>query len=196
MIIVVIGRAGSGKTAVSKEICKLTEMPLVEMSPIVQKLTEGSKISRGQINTNTDQRTKQDPDWLWSPVHEALQQHNYHCVLSGIREPYLLHKIKELKQDTLILGLEVSPFNRYSRLCFRDGFFSVKDFRNIDTGTKKKDGYVGDNELGLDIALTGCDVMIDGNKSLEEVRRGIESLLIDRSIIRPRNVNVQFIKPK
>ena len=196
MIIVVIGRAGSGKTTYSKEICKMTEMPLVEMSTIVQNLTEGSKTSRGQINTNTDQRAKNDPDWLWNPVHKALQQHNCHCVLSGIREPYLLHKIKALKQETLVLGLEVSLFHRYSRLCFRDGFFSVKEFRNIDTGTKEKDGYVGDNELGIDITLTGCDVMIDGNKSLEEVKREIESLLIDRAVIRPRNVNVQFIKPR
>ena len=196
MIIVVIGRAGSGKTTYSKEICKMTEMPLVEMSMIVQNLTEGSKASRGQINANTDQRAKSDPDWLWNPVHEALQQHNYHCVLSGIREPYLLHKIKVLKQETLVLGLEVSLFNRYSRLCFRDGFFSVKEFRNIDIGTKEEDGYVGDDELGIDITLTGCNVMIDGNKSLEEVRREIESLLIDRAVIRPRNVNVQFIKPR
>lgn len=180
MIIVVIGRAGSGKTVISKEVCKLVGIPLVEMSTIVQSLLEKSKENRGQINTNIAELEKEDPDWLWRHVLEALQQHNYQCVISGIREPYLLHKIRELKQDILVIGLEVSLFNRYSRLCVRDGFMSIKHFRAIDEGTKEKNGYVGDNELGIDITLTGCDIIIDANKSLEEVKKEIHKVLFQK----------------
>ena len=193
MIIVVVGRAGSGKTVVSKEVCKLMDLPLVEMSTIVQSFLKASKEQRGQINKDTAVREKQDPDWLWKLVCDTLQQHNFHCVLSGIREPYLLHKIRQLKQEVCVVGLEVSLFNRYSRLCNRDGFMSVKDFRSIDNGTKEKDGYVGDNELGIDITLTGCDFIVDANGTLEEVRHSIESTLMTKKIILPQSVNVRNV---
>jgi len=187
MKIVVIGRAGSGKTAVAEEICKLTNLPLIEVSSIVQSLQKTSKENRGQINLNKDQREKEDPDWLWREVSRHILDYgkglDRSCVISGIREPYLLHKIRELKEDMFIIGLEVSLFNRYSRLCHRDGFMSVKDFRKIDDGTREKHDYVGDNELGIDITLTGCDVILDGNKSFDEVKKSIAALLFDRKVL-------------
>jgi len=186
MLIVVIGRAGSGKTTISKEVCKLTDLPLVEMSTIVQNLQQRSKEQRGQININKDQREKQNPDWLWCEVYQEIVKvgkgSDKSCIISGIREPYLLYKIRELKSDVFVIGLEVSLFNRYSRLCARDGFMGVKDFRSIDNGTKEKDGYVGDNELGLDITLTGCDVIVNANASLGQSVGQIERELFNKGI--------------
>jgi len=196
MIIVVVGRAGSGKTAVAKEICKLMDLPLVEMSTIVQNFLKASKEHRGEINKDIADHEKQDPDWLWKEVEREIikvgKGAGRHCVLSGIREPYLLHKIRQWKwTDVCVVGLEVSEFNRYSRLCNRDGFVSVKEFKKIDNGTKEKDGYVGDNELGIDITLTGCNFMVNANGTLEEVRNSISKLFMTKEIITPQNVNVK-----
>jgi cytidylate kinase len=195
MIIVILGRAGSGKTVLAKEVSRMTGFPLIEMSTIVQRVLRSSKEeNRGHVNLNKDSQEKKDPDWLWREVKRHMVDYGQgvfrSCVISGIREPYLLHKLLNEplveswgKPDILVIGLDANLFNRYSRLCTRDGFMSVQTFRNSDFGTKEKDGFVGDNELGIDITLTRCDEVIDGNKPFEQVVRDVEKILFNRKIL-------------
>lgn len=183
MIVVVIGRAGTGKTVVSKEICKLTGLPLIETSDFLKAITGGKQ--RCEMNLSKDQFEKDDPDWLWKHMESRIREVG-NCVVSGIREPYLLHKLLTVFDDVNVVGLEATSFTRYSRLCSRDGFISVEDFRLTDTGTLK-DRFVGDTTLGLDITLTRCDILVDANQDLDGVKRQVQAYLFDRGIIRRSN---------
>ena len=189
MIICVLGYPGSGKSVLAKEICKVLNMPLVEVSEFV-KIAAGNKDGhkrRDLQNLQKDELEKQNPDWLWTPIDTRLRLLGGHCVLSGIREPYLLHKLLQNFSDEFIIGLEVSLFNRYSRLCNRDGFISVKNFRLADNGTVE-DRFVGDNTLGLDITMSRCDVILDGNKCIDEVIEQLHKCLAEHKIFeRTRN---------
>lgn len=183
MIICVLGYPGSGKTVLAKEVCKVLNMPLVEVSEFV-KVAAGNKDGhkrRDLQNLQKDELEKQNHDWLWTPIHTRLLELEGHCVLSGIREPYLLHKLLQAFSDVFIIGLEVNLFNRYSRLCNRDGFVSVKNFRLADNGTVE-DRFVGDNTLGLDITITRCDVILDGNKNIENVLTQLHKCLAEHKI--------------
>lgn len=185
MIIVVLGRAGSGKSVVSKHISNLLDIPLIETSDVVKFVLDKQKsrgIDRGAVNLEKDAREKENPDWLWEYLGDAITDCSGSCVVSGLREPYLLHKILDMSSDTFVIGLDVTPFVRYSRLCKRDGFISVKDFRLTDDGTSE-DRFIGDNTLGLDITFTRADVLIDGNKSADEVKADVLSALFDRGIV-------------
>ncbi len=185
MIVCVIGRAGSGKTTAAKIVCELTDMPLVEMSDFLKHITGGSE--RHEMNLNKDQFEKDNPDWLWQHVEKALDSHDGDCVLSGIREPYLLHKVLQRYEDVHIIGVNASPFTRYSRMCDRaeGGFFSVERFRLTEDGTVE-DGFVGDNTLGIDITLSKCDIIFDGDGSVDHLKDSIQSFLFDRNIIKMR----------
>jgi len=164
MLIVVLGRPGSGKTTVAKKVSELAVLPFLETSEFVKKLA-GVKDSRKDWNQVHNFVDKDDPDWLWNPIHEALTTHQGNCVFSGIREPYLLHKIFDTFDDVFVMGVEASEFNRYSRLCTRDGYMTADHFYERNAGDEQK---------GLNIALSRCDVVIDSNKTLTETFRQIE----------------------
>lgn len=187
MIIVVVGRAGSGKTVAAKEICKLTGLPLVETSDVVRSITKGRK--RQEMNLIKHELEDKDPNWLWNAMKEAIfrgRDAERSCVVSGVREPYLLHKILTddwlSKFDVHVLGVEATPFTRYSRLCARDGWMSVEDFRLTDDGTLA-DQFVGDTTLGIDITLTRCDRIFDANGKIEDLTREIQSYLFERGVL-------------
>lgn len=190
MIIAVIGRAGTGKTVASKVIHEYLAWPLIETSDVVSSITKGT--ARQSMNLNKYELERKDPDWLWkvmkahiTGIGQGLQRN---CIVSGIREPYLLFKLLEENMfgDVVILGLEATLFTRYSRLCSRDGFISVEDFRKTDDGTLEKDNFVGDNTLGIDISLSRCDKILDANGSLEQLRKDIERFLFDYKFLKPR----------
>lgn len=178
MIICVLGYPGSGKTALSREICNYLDLPLVEISEFVHKASgnvDGHK-RRDLQNLNKEKFEKEDCNWLWTPLYTRLQELDGKCVISGIREPYLLHKVLDGYSDVFVIGLDVSLFNRYSRLCKRDGFVSVDNFRLADRGTLQEK-FVGDETLGLDITMTRCDIIIDGNKDFSGVVRDVRQVL-------------------
>lgn len=186
MIIVVIGRAGSGKTVAAKEICTLTGFPLVETSDVVRSITKGRK--RQEMNLIKHELESNSPDWLWNAMRDAIVDAGLgperNCVVSGIREPYLLHKLlNDRFGDIVVLGVEATPFTRYSRLCARDGWISVEDFRKTDDGTLERDNFVGDTTLGIDITLTCCDRIFDANGKVEDLIREIQSYLFQRGIL-------------
>jgi dephospho-CoA kinase len=190
MIIAVIGRAGTGKTVASKVIHEYLGWPLVETSDVVRSITKGTV--RQSMNLNKYELEREDPDWLWKAmkdnvinVSEGFQRN---CIISGIREPYLLFKLLEenISGDVVTLGLDATLFTRYSRLCLRDGFISVEDFRKTDNGILEKDNFVGDNTLGIDITLSRCDKILNANGSLEQLRRDIERFLFEYKLLKPR----------
>ena len=190
MIVVVIGRAGTGKTVASKVIHEYLAWPLIETSDVVRSITKGT--ARQTMNLNKYELEREDPDWLWRAMKETIvslgQGLQRNCIISGIREPYLLYKLLEEDTfgDVVTLGLEATLFTRYSRLCSRDGFISIEDFRKTDHGTLEKDNFVGDNTLGIDITLSGCDKILDANGSLEQLRRDIERFLFEKKLLKPR----------
>lgn len=183
IIICVIGKAASGKTTVARFVAECTEMPLVEMSDFLKKITGGTE--RYEMNLNRHVLEAENPDWLWNHVDQALQQYkNTGCVLSGIREPYLLHKVLQRYEDVYVVGVEASPFNRYSRMCARteNGFFSVHDFRLSEDGTLE-DGFVGDNTLGIDITLSRCEKIFNADGSVHSMQNEIQKYLFDSGIL-------------
>lgn len=175
MLIVVLGRAGSGKTTAAKKVSELTDLPLLEMSDFLQNIS-GAKDKRenwSDLHNEMYKHQDNDHDWLWRRIHSALLSHNGNCVLSGIREPYLLHKAISEFSDVLVIGVEANDFNRYSRMCGRDGFVSTSHFRERNAG---------DNEMGIDITLSRCDETIDGNQPLKQVLKEIERIIFSRAL--------------
>lgn len=184
MIIVVVGRAGSGKTAAAREICKLTGLPLIETSDVVRSITKGTR--RQNMNLVKDNLEAKNPDWLWDVMRDTIldvgEGPERSCVISGIREPYLLHKLlNDRFGDVIVLGVEATPFMRYSRLCARE-YISVEDFRKTDDGTLERDNFVGDNTLGIDIVLTRCDKIFDANGTIEDLTKNIQYYLFSRGL--------------
>ncbi len=185
MIIVVVGRAGSGKTVAAKEICKVTGLPLVETSDIVRSITKG--IKRQEMNLVKHKLEADNSDWLWDAMRDAIvdvgQGPERNCIISGIREPYLLHKLlNDRFGDVIVLGVEATLFTRYSRLCNRR-WISVEDFRKTDDGTLERDNFVGDNTLGIDITLTRCDRIFNANGRVQDLTREIQGYLFERGIL-------------
>lgn len=177
MLIVVLGRAGSGKTTAAKKVSELTELPLLEMSDFLKRAS-GAKDKRSnwrQLHTEMYKHQDRDPDWLWRRVHEALLDHSGNCVLSGIREPYLLHKAITEFPDVLVISIETSEFHRYSRMCGRDGYISIKHFRERNDG---------DNEMGIDITLSRSNVVVNGDKPLNQVFKELEKAIYARRLLK------------
>lgn len=183
MIICILGYPGSGKTALAREVGKFLNIPLVEVSEFVKRASgnEDAHKRRDLQNFNKEEFEKKDYNWLWSPLCARLFELEGRCIVCGIREPYLLHKILEEFSDVLVIGLDVSLFNRYSRLCKRDQFIGVEKFRLSDNGTID-DKFIGDNTLGLDITMTRCDVIINGNLSFSDVVGEVRKVLMDRRV--------------
>jgi dephospho-CoA kinase len=185
MIIVVVGRAGSGKTVAAREICRMTGLPLIETSDIVRSITKGTR--RQNMNLVKDDLEAKNPDWLWNAMKDAIfnvgEGPKCSCVISGIREPYLLYRLlNDRFGDVIVLGVEASPFTRYIRLCDRE-YISVEDFRKTDDGTLERDNFVGDNTLGIDITLTRCDKIFDTNGTTEDLAKNIQYYLFSRGIL-------------
>ena len=184
MIICVIGKAGSGKTTVAKIICEYTDTPLVEVSDFLKQITGGTK--RHEMNLNRHVLEKSDPDWLWSYIDQALIRHSRSgCVLSGIREPYLLHKTLQRYEEVKIVGVEASDFTRYSRMCDREenGFISPERFRLTENGTLE-DGFVGDNTLGIGITLSKCETIFDADQTVDDIKGDIQRYLFSTGILK------------
>lgn len=183
MIICVIGKAGSGKTTVGRVISEYTVLPLIEVSDFLKQITGGTQ--RHEMNLNRHVFEAENPNWLWDHIEQAINDHDGDCVISGVREPYLLHKILQLYEEVHILGVEASPFTRYSRMCNRaeNGFFSVEDFRLTEDGTLE-DGFIGDNTLGIDITLSKCDVMFNADQTVAEMRLDIQKYLFDSGMLK------------
>lgn len=170
MIVAILGKAGSGKTAVAKEVSKALEYPLLETSNYLKKIGQlaDSHQQREQLHDVKYGFQDKDPDWLWKHIEVDLDTLKDKCVISGIREPYLLYKVISRYESVFVVGLEVSLFNRYARICQRDGYISTEKFVFHDHG---------DVDLGIDIALAGCDVLVDANGPLTQVVGTVIQLL-------------------
>lgn len=168
MRVIIIGRTAVGKTTVARELHKLKKWKTIEVSKIVASIANTTKSQGREKLIEEKDKHKNDPDWLWRPLEKNIPV-NQSCIITGIREPYLYYKIKELYQDVILLKVTAPDLVRYCRLCSLQGYIPIDKFKSFE---EKAD------EMGLDILLNAADYTIDTNESIDNIINKLTKFLI------------------
>lgn len=180
LIISITGKLCCGKSTIAQYISQHTLFPTVDVGHVVRDLHQRrtsvtvNKTKREVLQKERDNYT--NPDWLWNALFEKIcslyPRHNG-CIITGIREPYLLYQLFDRYQVKCIT-VEVSDFTRYCRLLQRDGYVSPEDFYRMNSL---------DEELGLPIVLTKSDFVFSNEYCLSELDSVVERMLLGLKIV-------------
>lgn len=168
MRVVIVGRTAAGKTTVASELYKLKKWKTIEVSKIVASIAKTTKSQGRQKLIEEKDKHKNDPNWLWRPLEKQIPVDDS-CIVTGIREPYLYHKIKELYQNTILLKVAAPDLVRYCRLCSLQGHVSIEEFREFENKA---------DEMGLNILLNSADYVVDTDDSIDNIRNKLTKFLI------------------
>ena len=181
MIIFIVGKIGSGKSTIAKQISDLTDFPFFNISDFVKQSAEESLakgkgiLDRKVLQAELDKH--KNPDWLFDRIHKKTKAlPNF--ILVGPREPYLIYKFKELKaihKKILFVLVRANQLVRYERICKRDGHIYPPSFKREEQR---------DETLGLDIIMSGdFDTHIDTDGSGYIVSTSINVFLTNNQVV-------------
>jgi len=137
MIICVVAKMGGGKGFVAKALGKELSLPVIEVSDIVKRISNASARKDLQLELNNH---KDNPNWLYDEIKKEIDGD---CLISGIREPFLLDQLEKDfgKENIKVTKVMISDKRRRERLVERD----KKSLEEI-IGEEKKDEGLGINE--------------------------------------------------
>ena len=171
MIVVVVGRTGSGKTTVARELQKLTKWKIVEVSPLVERIAKTSKKSGRCTLLDEHKKHQSDPDWLWRLLaKEIVVGQSY--IISGLREPYLYWRLTQLYHNVVLYALDATDLSRYCRLCAKEGYIPIEKFNEFENGA---------DLLGLPILLDNAHYRINAMQSLEDIQKELTKFIISNN---------------
>ena len=146
--IVVVGRIGSGKTVISKELAKRLNYKFIEVSDIVKEMT-----GRGRDTIRLNKLTGQEvAEKLITKIND-----NYDYVISGVRQPEILEELKKY-YNVVLVKLDLWEDIRIKRVNIREEC-SLEKLRESDAL---------DSELGLDKIMRESSIVLYGDSSLKD----------------------------
>lgn len=166
MIIVLVGNMGSGKSKLSKQLCKDLEFAnfkFLEVSDLVKSLLVSK--GRGLMVQESLQKKEADPMWLSNPLQEQLKAHK-NWVVSGVREMVLLDAIRDLGQSVCVIHLQCIDKVRLKR---------CKDNHRTLAALKRADEI--DSNLGLPEVINNADCTLNTAGTFKSTRTKLLDLV-------------------
>lgn len=164
-VLIIVGKNRSGKSTIAKFLIKKTSWPIIEISDIVKRVS-------GQKAREALQMEKQkhinDPDWLYREVSGEIRKNIGNVIIAGVREQYLIKRMKEDLFDVKVVGAVVSDQERRRRTVELDKK-SEEEFYKEEMRDKTL--------FDLDSLISSADFQISTEKSLEEVEVEVEQVL-------------------
>ena len=153
MIICVVAKMGAGKGLIAKVIANFFSIPVIEVSDIVREVS--NSVDRKILQLEA--KKHKDPMWLYRRLKEKISGS---CVVSGIREPFLLKQLQKDfgKENIKVTKIEIYDKRRRERLSKRDN----KSIEQVIEDEKR------DEALGISEVLDAAKYSIDTNGSVEE----------------------------
>lgn len=125
LIISLVGRQGSGKTTLGKELAKFLQCPHVEASGVVRE--ECGELARTDM-PSTNKRSEEEPRWLADAMRKHFSNTKKAVVVTGVREPHI-HEIWEEDGDELVSFQVLCDAEvRFQRLLENGKCSSAKEF--------------------------------------------------------------------
>lgn len=136
-MIIIVGKNRSGKSTVAKKLVEKTSWPIIEVSNIV-KVISGQK-TREALQLEIEKHTK-DPDWLYRELKKEIDSiidagANY-IIVSGVREQYLLQRMKEDGLSVKVIGILIADSERRRRTIELDKK-SIEEFERDESRDKE-----------------------------------------------------------
>lgn len=166
MRIIIVGKNRSGKTTIAKKFVQKTSWPIVEVSDIVKRIS--GRTTRAELQTEKQKHTD-DPDWLYREINqEILAKKSENIIVSGVREQYLVSRMKQDSFEVKVVGAFITDAERRRR--------TVELDKKSDEEFDRDD--LRDKELfDLDRLLEMSDYQISTEKSFEEMEAEVEQVL-------------------
>ena len=166
MIICVVAKMGGGKGLIATVLANSLAIPVIEVSDIVREVTGSTEREILQLEAEK----QKDPMWLYKKLKAKI---NGDCVVSGIREPFLLEQLQKDfgKENIQVTKIKICDKRRRERLMKRDS-------KSIEQIFKEEKG---DEKLGIDEVLKTATYSVDTNGSLE---RSTEKTILLASFIK------------
>lgn len=156
LCIVVVGRIGSGKSTIAKEVAKKFSMEFLEMSDVIRDITGRDR--------STIRHNGLTADVVGVEVLKRMDlEKNY--VVSGVRQAGIVKKLKG-KYRVEVLKLDFTPGERQERMMTRGEEVSIDDLNSQDKL---------DSDLGLDAIMDRSEYFSITN-SKWSIRRNIEEI--------------------
>lgn len=168
MRIIIVGKNRSGKSTVAKKFIQKTSWPTVEVSDIVKRIS-GQK-TREALQTEKQKHTN-DPDWLYREISKEIEKvstENENVIVSGVREQYLITRMKQDGFEVKVVGVFITDAERRRRTVELD----KKSEEEFD-----KDELRDKTLFDLDRLLEMSDYQVSTEKSFEEMEAEVEQVL-------------------
>lgn len=166
MIIVLVGRLGSGKSKLAKylvESLDFRNFHFIEVSDLVKEIIQSQ--NRSSLVRESLHRKQEDPMWLAEPLRQKLVAHK-NWVVSGVRELVLLDTIRDLGQKVHVVRLTCDDKVRLKRC--KDKFKTLSELRAADEV---------DNGLGLLDVLASVDCELSTSSTLKQTKLKLLNLV-------------------
>ena len=159
-VLSVIGRQGSGKTTIGKQVAEASGCLHIEASDVVRSVVarQGKSTKREDL-PESNKRTRTEPDWLGNAIAEVFDESRtilqrsrvkpgtdlQLLVLTGAREVEVHETLETHGAHVFTVALDAPRIARYERLQANRKATSWEYFENQDHA---------EGEIGLDILLT------------------------------------------
>lgn len=168
-IVTIVGKNRSGKSTVAKKLIEKTSWPTIEVSDIVKKIS-GQK-TREALQLEKEKHAK-DPDWLYRELKKEIDRiasaGANNIVVSGVREQYLIQRMKEDGSNVKVIGVSIADSERRRRTVELDKK-SIEEFEKDESRDKEL--------FNLDDLLKSSDYQVSTETSLEDMEDGVEKVL-------------------
>lgn len=168
MIICTVGKIKSGKSKLADIIQEVLNIPIIEVSSLVKQFAM-SKV-RKDLQLEKENH-KNNPNWLYDKIKEKIE---CNCIVSGIREQYLLDQLKKdfENEQIIVIAAQISNEERQRRAMI------------LNNKTKQEflDDELRDNEFDIDKLITEAHYSINTELSLEATTNSLHNLINELKI--------------
>jgi len=160
-MIILNGRAGSGKSLVAKLIGEHISYKVLNVSDIVKKVSKSANRDKLQ---ETYKLTEKDNNWLVRAIIEEVGDDD-NIILVGFREVHVQRELQKI-HPSILIHIECPTAIRKSRMAMRDSM-TEEEFIKYEEG---------DAHLGINLVMNeSADLVINTARPLEVMKSIIPS---------------------
>lgn len=164
-ILVIVGRSGSGKSTIAKELSLYYKQPLLTFSKMGRELARKkglSNLKEYYVSANEKEFRDELGQHLMEEISMGLQKSNFVIIDDLIYDKVVL-MIRKKFLNVLIFNIEVPYEIRVKRIADRLSV-TIKEAQKVE---KEKADLK--EAIGIENVLKNCEYILDGRKSIQEL---------------------------